>query len=113
MPIYMDLHLTGELTAKDIAEAHLKDVEFQREYGCRSMTYWFDEDMGNAFCLFEAPNEEALNKLHSKAHEQIPLRVIEVNEDKVRSFLGRIQDPEAFYDIANPDLKIFEDTAFR
>ncbi len=113
MPIYMDLHLTGDLSSKLMAEAHVRDLKFQREFHCRCMTYWFDEDSGNAFCLIEAPSADAVDQLHIRSHKQGPHRIIEVNEDKVRSFLGRIQDPDALYDIANPDLKIFEDTAFR
>ena len=47
--------MTG-LSAKVVAEAHLKDLEYQSEFHCRSLTYWYDEKSGNAFCLFEAPD---------------------------------------------------------
>ncbi len=43
MPIFLDRHdLTG-LTAADVAEAHRKDLEIQKQYGVRFLTYWFDD----------------------------------------------------------------------
>ncbi len=44
MPIYMDRHDLPGVTAKDVAEAHQKDLKIQEAHGCRALTYWFDEE---------------------------------------------------------------------
>jgi hypothetical protein len=43
MPLYMDRHNLPGLTPRDAAEAHLKDLEIQKNYGCTCITYWIDE----------------------------------------------------------------------
>jgi AraC-like DNA-binding protein len=113
MPLYMDLHIVPGVTARDVAEAHVHDVKIQDKYGCKAMTYWLDEDKGSVFCLIEAPDKESVRAMHEKAHGLIPHEIILVNTDVVRSFLGRIQDPEE--SIKQPDtmLKVFSDPAFR
>ncbi|WP_171946612.1 nickel-binding protein [Flaviramulus basaltis] len=109
----MDLHIVPGVSAKMAAEAHREDHKVQNEFGCRCMTYWVDEERGRAFCLIEAPNKEAINKMHTKAYGAKPLEIIEVNSSAVEAFLGRIHDPETIVDLSNPDLKIFNDPAFR
>ena len=42
MPIYMDVHNVPGVKARDVAEAHTKDLLHQEEYGCKCMTYWID-----------------------------------------------------------------------
>ncbi len=113
MPIYMDRHIVPGIEAKHAAQAHREDLLIQDEYGCRCMTYWVDEDRGSAFCLIDAPNEEAVKKMHDRAHGLVPYEIVEVNSNVVEAFLGRITDPEGYYDSDNPDLKIFNDPAFR
>ena len=112
MPIYMDRHVVPGILAKHAAEAHREDIKIQDEYGCRCMTYWVDEERGNAFCLIDAPNIEAVQKMHNRAHGLIPHDIVEVNSNVVEAFLGRIQDPEGYFE-EDPDLKIFNDPAFR
>lgn len=58
------------------------------------------------------PNEESVRKMHDMAHGLIPNEIIKVNSNVVEAFLGRIHDPEGYYGI-DPDLKIFNDPAFR
>src|SRR5688500_16874824 len=110
MPIYMDLHIVPGVTAKDVAEAHIKDVKIQHQYYCKAMTYWLDEDKGCVFCLIEAPDKESVRTMHEKAHGLIPHEIIEVNTDVVNSFLGRIKDPEFHPETT---LNVFSDPAFR
>ena len=59
------------------------------------MTYWIDEERENIFCLIDAPDKEAVEEMHRKAHGLIPNKIIEVNSTLVKSFLGRIYDPDA------------------
>ncbi len=113
MPIYMDRHIVPGIEAKNAAQAHREDMLIQDEYGCRCMTYWVDEDRGHAFCLIDAPNEEAVRKMHDRAHGLIPHDIVQVNSNVVEAFLGRITDPVGYYDSDDHDLKIFNDPAFR
>lgn len=112
MPIYMDRHIVPGIEAQHAAEAHREDLKIQDEYGCRCLTYWVDEDRGSAFCLIDAPNKEAVKKMHDKAHGLMPHEIVQVNSNVVEAFLGRITDPEGYSEVAD-DLKIFNDPAFR
>lgn len=112
MPIYMDVHIVPGVRAKDVAEAHRKDMFHQGEYGCKCMTYWIDEQRENIFCLIDAPSKEAVEELHGKAHGLIPNKIIEVSPDLVSSFLGRIYDPEDAT-TGSDGLKVFAEPSFR
>ncbi|WP_161991946.1 nickel-binding protein [Flagellimonas algicola] len=109
----MDRHIVPGIEAKHAAEAHRKDLLIQDEYGCRCMTYWVDEERGSAFCLIDAPNEEAVKRMHDRAHGLIPHDIVQVNSNVVEAFLGRITDPVGYYSPDSPNLKIFNDPAFR
>jgi AraC-like DNA-binding protein len=112
MPIYMDVHVVPGVKARDVAEAHSKDLMHQAEHGCKCMTYWIDEERENIFCLIDAPTKHAVEEMHSQAHGLIPNKIIEVNSTLVSSFLGRIYDPEAV-EIADDGLRVFSDPSFR
>ena len=111
MPIYMDRHDVSEtVTAENVAQLHQADLKIQDQFGCRGLTYWFDEKRKTAFCLIEAPDAKAIHKMHDQAHGQVPHSVIEVDASIVESFLGRIGDPEK---AKNTRLNIINDPAFR
>jgi len=112
MPIFMDIHIVPGVKAKDVAEAHRKDMLHQDEHGCNCMTYWIDEQRGTIFCLIEAPEKSAVEEMHARAHGLVPNKVIEVSNNVVESFLGRIYDPEKAT-ITGDGLKIFADPSFR
>jgi AraC-like DNA-binding protein len=112
MPLYMDQHILPGVKARDVAEAHRLDMMVQGEHGCECMTYWVDEKRGNVFCLIEAPDKASVTAMHQKAHGLVPNKVIEVSEELVESFLGRIADPiGAVKD--KEGLKVFEDSSLR
>ena len=76
----MDRHDVPEtVTAETVAHIHQEDLKLQDKFGCRVLTYWYDELRKNAFCLIEAPNAKAIEELHSEAHGQILNSIIEVN----------------------------------
>ena len=103
----MDRHdLDENIDAEHVAKIHQQDLKFEHEFGCKGLTYWYDGKRKTAFCLINAPNKEALNAMHNKAHGAIPNSIIEVNPGIVESFLGRIVDPDA-------DNKVIDDPAFR
>lgn len=108
----MDVHIVPGVKAKDVAEAHYKDLLHQDEHGCKCMTYWIDELRENIFCLIEAPDKSAVESMHSQAHGLIPNKIIEVNSTIVESFLGRIFDPQDAQTSAD-GLKVFADPSFR
>jgi AraC-like DNA-binding protein len=111
MPIYMDRHDVSEtVTAELVAQLHQQDLAIQDRFGCRGLTYWFDSLRRTAFCLIEAPNEQAIREMHDYAHGKVPHLVIEVDTGIVESFLGRIGDPAK---AQNVTLNIINDPAFR
>jgi AraC-like DNA-binding protein len=112
MPIYMDIHDVPGAEALDLAEAHRKDMLIQGEYRCKCITYWLDETRGNAFCLIEAPDQSMVEEMHRNSHGFVPHKVIEVKNDVVESFLGRIRDPEDA-PLSDNGLKVISDSAFR
>jgi AraC-like DNA-binding protein len=111
MPIYMDRHDVSEtVTAEHVAKLHIEDIKIEHLYDCKGLTYWFDDQRKMAFCLIEAPNKAAIEKMHHHAHGEIPHKIIEVDSGIVESFLGRIEDPEK---AASELLHVINDPAFR
>ena len=111
MPIFMDRHdLPETVTAEYVAGLHQEDLKVEHKYGCKGLTYWFDDKRKTAFCLIDAPNKKALEDMHSHAHGGIPNTIIEVDPSIVDSFLGRIEDPVK---AQNSNLNIINDPAFR
>lgn len=111
MPIYMDRHdISENVTAAQVAGLHQQDLKIQDQFGCRGLTYWYDEQRSTAFCLIEAPDIAAITAMHNHAHGQVPNRIIEVNPALVESFLGRIQDPE---NISTNTINVIDESAFR
>lgn len=112
MPIYMDIHNIPGVGAQDVAEAHQKDMQIQEKYQCKCMTYWVDEGRGTVFCLIDAPAKQVVEEMHAKSHGLVPNKIIEVSNEVVESFLGRIYDPEET-ETSDSGLKVFHDPAFR
>ncbi len=94
MPIFMDRHDIKGITAKHVSEVHQADLKVQDKFGCKTLTYWFDEKTGMAFCLVDAPEKNAVVEMHNNAHGVIPNQIIEVEAHLVEAFLGRIADPK-------------------
>lgn len=111
MPIYMDRHHVSEtVMAEHVLHIHQEDLKIQDQFGCRVLTYWFDEIRKTAFCLVEAPDVKAIQEMHSQAHGNVPNSIIEVNASIVELFLGRIEDPEKSQ---NAELQIIDESALR
>jgi peptidyl-tRNA hydrolase len=69
MPLFMDTHnIDGGVVADTVAQAHLADLKTQDRYGVRYLRYWVDEGEGKVFCLVDAPDAEAANRVHREAH---------------------------------------------
>lgn len=81
MPLYMDVHsVEGGVSAKDVADAHMKDLEVQSQHGVNYLKYWVDEGAGKIFCLVEAPDADAANTVHREAHGLVADEIFEVTE---------------------------------
>jgi class 3 adenylate cyclase len=105
MPYYMDRHELAGVTAEDLAAAHAKDLEVQSKYSVDFLTYWFDYERQQAFCLARGPDEEAVEAVHRDAHGSIPTQIIGVDADVVSRFMGGLDQ----HAVGEP----YVETAFR
>ncbi len=81
MPLYLDVHtIEGGVSAQDVAEAHMKDLEVQGKYGVNYKSYWVDEKAGKIFCLVEAPDADTAHRVHREAHGLVADEIYEVQE---------------------------------
>ena len=80
MPLYMDVHDLGSVTADDVAKAHLADLQTQDKYDVRYLRYWVNEAQGKVFCLVEAPSPEAACAVHRDAHGLVADELFAVQE---------------------------------
>ena len=70
MPLFMDVHetLPEGATTKDVADAHMADLQVQARFGVNYINYWVDERAGKVFCLVQAPDAESAIACHKEAH---------------------------------------------
>jgi class 3 adenylate cyclase len=90
MPLFMDRHDVPGVTAEQVAQAHLADLDMGAKLGVQFLAYWFDADQGQAFCLAKAPTGDSLTAVHKATHGLIPNEIISVSEDNILRLLGRI-----------------------
>ena len=64
MPLFMDRHDVPGVTAEQVAQAHLADLDMGAKFGVQFLAYWFDADQGEAFCLAKAPTGDSLTTVH-------------------------------------------------
>ena len=68
MPEFMDVHTGMQgVTAEALKEAHEADVAIQDDEGVTFKHAWADPASGMVFCLSEAPNAEAVQRIHERA----------------------------------------------
>ena len=95
MAFFMDRHDLEGATAADVAATHMSDLDVQDTHDVRFLSYWFDYDRQAAFCLIEAPNEDAAQAVHRDAHGHVANEIVPVDPREVGRFLGAIDDPLA------------------
>jgi hypothetical protein len=68
VPEFMDVHtgMSG-ITADALAEAHNADLAIQGEEGVNFKKAWADPATGTVFCLSEAPDADAVRRIHERA----------------------------------------------
>jgi len=84
----MDIHTVDGASAPDVVKAHEADLAIQSEHHVECLKYWFNEDCGKLFCLFEAPSAEATQDVHRHAHGLVAGKIIEVDPELVDGFMG-------------------------
>lgn len=102
MPLFMDRHDVPNVTAEQVAQAHLADLEMGAKFGVQFLAYWFDADQGEAFCLAKAATGDSLTAVHQATHGLIPNEIISVSEDKVLQLLGRMNETGGDTKAVNP-----------
>lgn len=102
MPLFMDRHDVPGATAQDVADAHVSDLEVADRFGVEFFSYWFDSDDGAVFCFARAPSPAAMEEVHSESHGLIPAEIIEVSENDVVRFLGKVRDPVDASEVTSP-----------
>jgi len=82
--LFLDVHHlpAGKVTAKDVAEAHKKDLAAEASHDVHFLNYWFDAASGTVMCLAEAPSAEAAIAVHREAHGLLPASIEEVSEGR-------------------------------
>jgi class 3 adenylate cyclase len=93
MPYFMDRHDFSDVTAEDVATAHLQDLALQDRFGVKFLSYWFDYDRQSTFCLVDAPSGEQAQAVHKAAHGMLAGQIVPVDRGAVEMFLGHIVDP--------------------
>ena len=91
VPHYMDCHELEGVTADEIANAHVMDVDIQERFGVRYLTYWFDPAEGRGFCFAEGPSREAVDAVHRDSHGLQASNIIQVDPAAVTAFMGALQ----------------------
>jgi class 3 adenylate cyclase len=88
MPLYMDIHVVPGATEDALREAHNADLAVQDKHCVHCLKYWFNEEAGKVFCLFDAPNPEAAAAVHREAHGLMAEKIVEVDPDMADGLLG-------------------------
>jgi AraC-like DNA-binding protein len=91
MPLFMDIHLIGEVTVDDTRKAHLADLAVQEKYGVTYHQYWFNEEAGTVFCLMEGPDKESCEATHREANGITACQIVEVEGGMYDLFMGENQ----------------------
>ena len=68
MAKFMDVHdgFFG-VTAQQLAEAHQRDLDIEKDEVVHFAHAWLDPDAGKVFCLATGPSKEAVMRIHERA----------------------------------------------
>ncbi len=88
MPTYIDIHDISGLSPDDIAKAHEQDLATQGQHGVDYVKYWVNQKQGKLYCLCNAPNAAAADRVHNEAHGFRATRILEVTDELAEAFMG-------------------------
>jgi hypothetical protein len=83
MPLFMDRHDLPGVTAEEVAQAHMTDIQLESKYAVQFLAYWFDADLGQVFCLARAARPEDMAAVHREGQGLVPNEIIAVSDDDV------------------------------
>jgi hypothetical protein len=58
----------------------MADLQTQDKHGVRYLRYWVDEGSGAVFCLVDAPDAAAAERVHREAHGLVADKIFPVVE---------------------------------
>jgi Protein of unknown function (DUF4242) len=68
MPEFMDVHTSMKgVTPEMLLEAHNADLAIQDEENVNFKHAWGDPESGMVWCLSEAPDADAIQRIHTRA----------------------------------------------
>jgi hypothetical protein len=68
MPEFMDVHTSMKgVTPELLLEAHNADLAIQDEENVNFKHAWGDPESGMVWCLSEAPDADAIQRIHTRA----------------------------------------------
>jgi uncharacterized protein DUF4242 len=68
MPEFMDVHTQMKgVTSEMLLEAHNADLAIQDEENVNFKHAWADPESGMVWCLSEAPDADAIQRIHTRA----------------------------------------------
>jgi hypothetical protein len=68
MPEFMDVHTQmAGVTPEALLDAHNADLAIQGEEDVNFKHAWADPESGMVFCLSEAPDADAVQRIHERA----------------------------------------------
>jgi hypothetical protein len=74
MPKFMDVHTGMQgITPEGLLEAHNADLAIQGEEGVDFQHAWADPDTGMVWCLSEAPDADAVRRIHARAGHPVDM----------------------------------------
>lgn len=79
---FLDVHYlgAGNVSAKDVAKAHQKDLAAEGKYGVNFINYWVDEKNGVVMCLSQAKDSTSVINTHKEAHGLLPAYVLKIKQ---------------------------------
>jgi len=80
--LFLDIHYlgAGNVKAKDVAEAHKKDLAKQASHGVNFINYWVNEKEGVVMCLSQAKDSASVIQTHKEAHGLLPNVIMQVKQ---------------------------------
>ena len=92
MPLYMDRHEPPPdgvfFTREDVFDTHQLDLAVEEKYNAHFIGALIDLDQQMGFCICEAPSAEAVEAVHREAHGNLASKIIEIDFDTMKAFLG-------------------------
>jgi AraC-like DNA-binding protein len=88
MPLFMDYHMVSDIDIDAVKQGHKADKSIQEKYGVKYIQFWVNQEAGTIFCLIEAPDKEACEKVHQEAHGNIACQIVQVERGFYKLFMG-------------------------